>query len=174
MCFPSAEGLVGIQEEPDEPRDQEDTWSQYFTSTPNSWCHINITWCKLKIFQSLQEAITLMEKAELEERRLVSCAFPSQNTLGMAEKRQPPPAPILLSRTNRSMTFIPAPYTLETEVVKSFLKALLWHPSSTFWIYFLVFKCKCWRTSLHFDSGLGLLVQYLCKRSRRCQPKSTT
>ncbi|XP_050964277.1 cilia- and flagella-associated protein 54-like [Labeo rohita] len=64
----------------------------------------------------LEEAITLMEKAELEERRLVSCAFPSQNTLGMAEKRQPPPAPILLSRTNRSMTFIPAPYTLETEV----------------------------------------------------------
>ncbi|XP_073695305.1 cilia- and flagella-associated protein 54 [Garra rufa] len=64
----------------------------------------------------LEEAITLLEKAELEEKRLVSCAFPSQNSLGMAEKRQPPPAPILLLRSNRSMTFKPAPYALEQEV----------------------------------------------------------
>ncbi|KTG47578.1 hypothetical protein cypCar_00019462 [Cyprinus carpio] len=65
----------------------------------------------------LEEAIMLMEKAELEERRLVSCAFPSENNLEMAEKRQPPPAPIVLSRSNRSMTFKPAPYALEEEVV---------------------------------------------------------
>ncbi|XP_043093869.1 cilia- and flagella-associated protein 54 [Puntigrus tetrazona] len=64
----------------------------------------------------LEEAITLMEKAELEERRLVSCAYPSEKHLGMAEKRQPPPAPILLSRSNISMTFKPAPYSLEEEV----------------------------------------------------------
>lgn len=63
----------------------------------------------------------LMEKAELEERRLVSCAFPSENNLEMAEKRQPPPAPIVLSRSNRSMTFKPAPYALEEEVVASSL-----------------------------------------------------
>ncbi|XP_058629752.1 cilia- and flagella-associated protein 54-like isoform X3 [Onychostoma macrolepis] len=64
----------------------------------------------------LEEAITLMEKAELEERRLASCAYHSENNLGMAEKRQPPPVPILLSRTNCSMTFKPAPYILEDEV----------------------------------------------------------
>ncbi|XP_016134498.1 cilia- and flagella-associated protein 54 [Sinocyclocheilus grahami] len=65
----------------------------------------------------LEEAITLMEKAELEERRLVSCAYPSENNLGMPEKRQPqPPAPILLSRSNLSMTFKPAQYALEEEV----------------------------------------------------------
>ncbi|KAK2892722.1 hypothetical protein Q8A67_012710 [Cirrhinus molitorella] len=64
----------------------------------------------------LEEAIMIMEKAELEEKRLVSCTFPLQSSLGTAEKRQPPPAPILLSRSNRSMTFKPAPYALEEEV----------------------------------------------------------
>ncbi|XP_026065483.1 cilia- and flagella-associated protein 54 isoform X3 [Carassius auratus] len=64
----------------------------------------------------LEEATMLMEKAELEERRLLSCAFPSDNHLEMAVKRQPPPAPIVLSRSNRSMTFKPAPYALEDEV----------------------------------------------------------
>nr|XP_021330926.1 cilia- and flagella-associated protein 54 isoform X1 [Danio rerio] len=64
----------------------------------------------------LEEAVMLVEKAELEERRLVSCWLSSENSSRPAEKRQPPPTPILLSRTNRSMTFKPAPYTLEKEV----------------------------------------------------------
>jgi len=63
-----------------------------------------------------------MEKAELEERKLVSCTFPSENSLGLAEKRHPPPTPILLARSNCSMIFTPAPYALEEEVVTSSLK----------------------------------------------------
>ncbi|KAK7149598.1 hypothetical protein R3I94_009044 [Phoxinus phoxinus] len=64
----------------------------------------------------LEEATTLMEKAELEERKLVSCTFPSENSLGLAEKRQPPPTPILLTRSYCSMIFTPAPYALEEEI----------------------------------------------------------
>ncbi|XP_048011696.1 cilia- and flagella-associated protein 54 isoform X3 [Megalobrama amblycephala] len=64
----------------------------------------------------LEETITLMEKAELEERRLASCTFPSESSLGLPEKRQPPPTPLLLTRSNHSMIFTPAPYALEEEV----------------------------------------------------------
>ncbi|KAG1953321.1 cilia- and flagella-associated protein [Pimephales promelas] len=64
----------------------------------------------------LEEAIRLMVNAELEERKLVSCTFPSENSLGLAEKRHPPPTPILLARSNCSMIFTPAPYALEEEV----------------------------------------------------------
>lgn len=32
------------------------------------------------------------------------------------EKENPPPAPILLSRTDHSLTFVPAPYNLERQV----------------------------------------------------------
>ncbi|XP_057180735.1 cilia- and flagella-associated protein 54-like [Triplophysa rosa] len=64
----------------------------------------------------LEEAITLMERAELEERKLVSSSSPPESGLGAVEKKQPPPAPILLSRSHLSMTFTPAPYALEEEV----------------------------------------------------------
>nr|XP_055046418.1 cilia- and flagella-associated protein 54-like isoform X2 [Misgurnus anguillicaudatus] len=65
----------------------------------------------------LEEAITLIEQAEMEEKRLVSSSSSSAEiSLGGAEKKQPPPAPILLSRSNHSMTFTPAPYALEDEV----------------------------------------------------------
>lgn len=68
---------------------------------------------------SFQEAITLIERAELEERKLVSSSSPPESCLGGVEKKQPPPAPILLSRSHLSMTFTPAPYALEEEVVAS-------------------------------------------------------
>ncbi|KAA0721041.1 Cilia- and flagella-associated protein 54 [Triplophysa tibetana] len=64
----------------------------------------------------LEEAITLIERAELEERKLVSTSSPPESCLGAVEKKQPPPAPILLSRSHLSMTFTPAPYALEEEV----------------------------------------------------------
>ncbi|XP_051544314.1 cilia- and flagella-associated protein 54 [Myxocyprinus asiaticus] len=64
----------------------------------------------------LEEAITLMEKAELEERKLFSSMFPAESSSGEMERRQPPPAPVLLSRSSHSMTFTPALYALEEEV----------------------------------------------------------
>ncbi|XP_070839803.1 cilia- and flagella-associated protein 54 [Chaetodon trifascialis] len=69
----------------------------------------------------LEEASTLIEKAEVEERRL----YLSSARKTPAEKKHrrmreegenPPPAPILLSRTDHSLTFAPAPYDLEGQV----------------------------------------------------------
>ncbi|XP_063073867.1 cilia- and flagella-associated protein 54 [Engraulis encrasicolus] len=76
----------------------------------------------------LEEAQGLLEKAEVEERRLFQ-------TCGAGRKEQTggggggaggggggergskgPPPPILLARTNHSMTFTPAPYSLEEQV----------------------------------------------------------
>ena len=56
-----------------------------------------------------------LEKAGLEERR----AGLERRDGGMEEeekKNRPPPPPIHLSRTNHSMTFSPAPYSLEQQV----------------------------------------------------------
>ncbi|KAF3840836.1 hypothetical protein F7725_006698 [Dissostichus mawsoni] len=53
----------------------------------------------------LEEASTLIEKAGVEERKL-----------NEGEERKPSPAPILLSRTDLSFTFAPAPYNLEEQV----------------------------------------------------------
>ncbi len=62
-----------------------------------------------------------MREAELEERKLVSCAYPSENNLGNGKRETATTAPLLLSRSNLSMTFKPAPYALEEEVVTSSL-----------------------------------------------------
>ncbi|GLD46802.1 cilia- and flagella-associated protein 54 isoform X4 [Lates japonicus] len=69
----------------------------------------------------LEEASSLIEKAGVEERRL----FLSTNSKTPAENKDkgvkeieeiPPPPPILLSRTDHSLTFAPAPYNLEGQV----------------------------------------------------------
>ncbi|KAJ4930367.1 hypothetical protein JOQ06_019371 [Pogonophryne albipinna] len=68
----------------------------------------------------LEEASTLIEKAGVEERKLYISTrkTPAENKdKGTKEKKEnPPPAPILLSRTNLSFTFAPAPYNLEEQV----------------------------------------------------------
>ncbi|XP_035384159.1 cilia- and flagella-associated protein 54 isoform X3 [Electrophorus electricus] len=64
----------------------------------------------------LEEAVGLMEKAEVEERRLNSASAPAEMGSDVAKGCRPPPPPVLLSRTNCSMTFTPAPYSLEGQV----------------------------------------------------------
>lgn len=70
---------------------------------------------------SFQEASSLIDKASAEERKL----YHSNTFLGPAEnedhkmtdyKDDPPPAPILLSRTDTTLTFSPAPYNLQGQV----------------------------------------------------------
>ncbi|KAF3706510.1 Cilia- and flagella-associated protein 54 [Channa argus] len=69
----------------------------------------------------MEEASSLIEKAEVEERKLYFSTIPKavaeNKDKGMKEEDEnPPPPPILLSRTDRSLTFVPAPYTLEAHV----------------------------------------------------------
>ncbi|XP_054482513.1 cilia- and flagella-associated protein 54-like [Anoplopoma fimbria] len=69
----------------------------------------------------LEEAYTLTVKAGVEERKLYISATPKtpaeNKDKGKKEKEEnPPPPPILLSRTDRSLTFSPAPYNLEGQV----------------------------------------------------------
>lgn len=70
---------------------------------------------------SFQEASSLIDKASAEERKL----YLSNTFLGPAEnednkmkdnKDDPLPAPILLSRTDTTLTFAPAPYNLQGQV----------------------------------------------------------
>ncbi|KAK0141437.1 Cilia- and flagella-associated protein 54 [Merluccius polli] len=65
----------------------------------------------------LEEATVLLEKAEAEERRLYKPRTAPPST-GREEDRGdgPPPAPLLLSRTNHSLTFVPAPYRTNQQV----------------------------------------------------------
>nr|XP_046266152.1 cilia- and flagella-associated protein 54-like isoform X1 [Scatophagus argus] len=68
----------------------------------------------------LEEASTLIQRAGVEERKLhfSMCKTPAESKdKGMGEEEEnPPPAPILLSRTAHSFTFAPAPYNLEGQV----------------------------------------------------------
>ncbi|XP_026184047.1 cilia- and flagella-associated protein 54 isoform X2 [Mastacembelus armatus] len=69
----------------------------------------------------LEEASSLIKKAELEERKLYFSSTPKtpaeKKDKGMKEgEENPPPPPILLSRTDHSLTFAPAPYNLEGQV----------------------------------------------------------
>ncbi|XP_044078247.1 cilia- and flagella-associated protein 54-like [Siniperca chuatsi] len=69
----------------------------------------------------LEEAYTLIERAGVEERKLyisTTPKTPSENEdKGIKEEEEnPPPPPILLSRTDHSLTFVPAPYNLEGQV----------------------------------------------------------
>lgn len=74
---------------------------------------------------SLQEASSLIDKATVEERKLyLSNAFRDEmenEERKMEENAEtPPPAPVLLSRTDTSLTFAPAPYNLEGQVRLTF------------------------------------------------------
>ncbi|CAJ1063980.1 cilia- and flagella-associated protein 54-like isoform X6 [Xyrichtys novacula] len=69
----------------------------------------------------LEEAFTLVEKAGLEEKKLYLSSTnktqPENKEKGVKEgKESPPPPPVLISRTDHSMTFVPAPYKLEEQV----------------------------------------------------------
>ncbi|XP_056140205.1 cilia- and flagella-associated protein 54 [Lampris incognitus] len=71
----------------------------------------------------LEEAMALIEKAWVEERRLYcSTAHPNETPPAKTkywrkeEKDKPPPPPVLLFRNNRSLTFAPASYQLEGQV----------------------------------------------------------
>ncbi|XP_053298051.1 cilia- and flagella-associated protein 54 [Pleuronectes platessa] len=69
----------------------------------------------------LEVASSLIEKAEVEERRLYISTIsktPAEDLdkgLNEEEENTPPP-PILLSRTDHALTFAPAPYNLEGQV----------------------------------------------------------
>ncbi|XP_034463390.1 cilia- and flagella-associated protein 54-like [Hippoglossus hippoglossus] len=69
----------------------------------------------------LEEASSLIEKAEVEERGLYISTIaktPAEDLdKGINEEEEnPPPPPILLSRTDHALTFAPAPYNLEGQV----------------------------------------------------------
>ncbi|KAJ3589202.1 hypothetical protein NHX12_010049 [Muraenolepis orangiensis] len=65
----------------------------------------------------LEEAMVLIEKAEAEERKLYKPRT-TQPSTGREEDRDdgPPPAPLLLFRTNHSLTFVPATYHTNQQV----------------------------------------------------------
>lgn len=68
---------------------------------------------------SFQEAYSLIDKASVEERKLyLSNSFQglTENGDNKMNKDALPPAPILLSRTDTSLTFAPAPYNPEGQV----------------------------------------------------------
>ncbi|XP_068600422.1 cilia- and flagella-associated protein 54 [Brachionichthys hirsutus] len=69
----------------------------------------------------LEEAVSLIEKAGVEERKLyVSSTLKTpterKDRRMREEEDNPPPAPILLSRTDHSFTIAPASYNLEEQV----------------------------------------------------------
>ncbi|GAA6097241.1 cilia- and flagella-associated protein 54 isoform X3 [Tachysurus ichikawai] len=66
--------------------------------------------------QLLEEALALLEKAGVEEKRLLSDATSAEMGLGVEEGCRPPPPPVLVSRSNQALTFTPAPYVQEEQV----------------------------------------------------------
>ncbi|XP_029704868.1 cilia- and flagella-associated protein 54 isoform X1 [Takifugu rubripes] len=76
---------------------------------------------KNQIKSLLEEASSLIDKASVEERKLYhSNTFPSpaenEDNKMKNYKDDPPPAPILLSRTDTTLTFTPAPYNLQGQL----------------------------------------------------------
>lgn len=84
---------------------------------------------------SFQWASSLIDKATVEERKLYLSntfrdAAENEDSKMKENKDKPPPAPILLSRTDTSLTFAPAPYDLEGQVRLSlwlFIKFVITH-----------------------------------------------
>lgn len=110
---------------------------------------------------TFQEASSLLEKAGVEERKLYISnthkTSAEQEDNGMKENEDnPPPAPILLSRTDHSLTFAPAPYNLEGQVrfASNYLyepckKQIMHHSFCTFHYsaYAFLFHYRCAGTS---------------------------
>ncbi|XP_015238280.1 PREDICTED: cilia- and flagella-associated protein 54 [Cyprinodon variegatus] len=71
-----------------------------------------------KIKSLLEEATILIEKAELEERKIymANVKNPGRKKDKAGPGENSPAPPILLSRTDNSFTFAPAPYDLERQV----------------------------------------------------------
>ncbi|KAM6983519.1 cilia- and flagella-associated protein 54 [Tautogolabrus adspersus] len=74
-----------------------------------------------KIKSLLEEASTMIEKAGLEERKLylstnLKTSAENKKKGMMGEEESSPPPPVLLARTDRSLTFAPAPYKLKGQV----------------------------------------------------------
>ena len=71
----------------------------------------------LLLFYIIQDAMSLIRKAEHEERRLFieNTVVDAQNQQASAQvpKSKVPPAPLLLCRTDMSMVFKPAPFDPE-------------------------------------------------------------
>lgn len=70
---------------------------------------------------SLQEASSLIDKATVEERKVYLAntfcdAVENEDSKMKENKDNPPPAPILLSRTDTTLIFALAPYNLEGQV----------------------------------------------------------
>ncbi|KAG5267866.1 hypothetical protein AALO_G00226810 [Alosa alosa] len=64
----------------------------------------------------LEEALSLVEKAEVEERRLYLTCAAGRKRQDSEEGCRVPPPPVLLSRTNHTMIFKLAPFSLEKQV----------------------------------------------------------
>ncbi|XP_007232340.4 cilia- and flagella-associated protein 54 isoform X1 [Astyanax mexicanus] len=64
----------------------------------------------------LEEAAALLEKAELDEKRLAGASVPVEMRSEAEDGCTPPPPPVLLTCSNWCMTFTPAPYALEEKV----------------------------------------------------------
>ncbi|RVE63832.1 hypothetical protein OJAV_G00140120 [Oryzias javanicus] len=70
----------------------------------------------------LEEAFSLMEKAELEEKKLYMTLCQTKQRPHQERKtpkskgESPPPAPVLLSRTDHTFAFAPAPYDMGEQV----------------------------------------------------------
>ncbi|XP_034034310.1 cilia- and flagella-associated protein 54-like [Thalassophryne amazonica] len=72
----------------------------------------------------LEEASAMILKAGIEERRLYISATCTSNTTTVEnknrrmkeEKQKPPPPPVLVSRTDNSLAFVPAHYSMEKQV----------------------------------------------------------
>lgn len=103
-----------------------------------------------------QEASALIQKAEVEEKKLYVSSNPKSpagkdRTLA-EDKDNPPPPPVLLSRTHRSFTFVPAPYHMEEHVSlclhfyhvppRVFLSKMFLIICTVSVIFFLYFWCK--------------------------------
>ena len=68
-------------------------------------------WCSVFHIHVIQTATSLIKKAEEEERAVYVTNTQLKYPHDRPKVGRVPPAPVLLCRTDRSMTFMPAPFT---------------------------------------------------------------